>query len=111
MGPIYGSQHSPINSDHPPNFDSLSRHDQCWLHFVATCIGRKPNYVTNYLFVEMGWRKQLSFMSANGWLTATGSGLDRAYELTEIGHAALKQLDEEFGVCETAPVHEIQDDE
>lgn len=108
-GAMSGSQDSPLVHDRPPaDFESLSPHDQRWVHFLMTCIGRRPNYMTDYLFIEIGWSNYLGFMTSNLWVAGTGSGLDRAYRLTDNGTASLCRLNARRGPCDAPPAPEIQ---
>lgn len=105
----FGSLATPIVSERaPPDFDSLSPHDQRWVHFLLTSISLRPNFMTDYVFIETGWSHHLRFMTLNLWVAGTGSGLDRAYRLTENGAASLFRLDVERGPCETPPGREKQ---
>ncbi|AMV31258.1 hypothetical protein VN12_04005 [Pirellula sp. SH-Sr6A] len=95
-GAMFGSQATPLVRDCVPvDFESLPAHDQRWVHYLMTSISRQPNCTTDYVFIEMGWRYYLRFMTSNSWIAGTGSGLDRAYRLTENGAISLSQRDKD----------------
>lgn len=75
-----------------------------------TCIGRRPDYMTEYVFIETGWSLYLRIMTSNLWIAGAGPGLYRAYSLTENGTTALFRLNAERGICDAIPARESEND-
>jgi len=110
-GTLFGSQAEPLVRDCiRVDFESLPQHDQQWVHYLMTSISLQPNFITDYVFTEMGWSHYLRFMASNSWIVGTGSGLDRAYRLTENGANSLSHLNSDRGPCQSPPACDPQTD-
>ncbi|EMI17013.1 hypothetical protein RMSM_06062 [Rhodopirellula maiorica SM1] len=80
-----------------PEFEDLPEPDKTKAHEWLAAVARRPNYISNYLFIETGNLASLTFLTHHKWITGKIKYANDTYRLTDAGADALIALNSERG--------------
>jgi len=80
-----------------PEFDDLDEQGKTKAHQWLAAVARRPNYVSNYLFIETGNLPTLTFLTHHNWITGKIEYANDTYRLTDAGADALLVLNSKRG--------------
>lgn len=80
-----------------PEFEDLAEQDKTKAHEWLAAVARRPNYVSNYIFIETGHLPTLTFLTHHNWIAGEIEYANDTYRLTDAGADALIALNSKRG--------------